>query len=38
MNNNKDLICRCCESSNVEVVLNLGKQPWGNNYIPMRLT
>jgi len=33
MSNKKELSCRCCGSRNVEIVLDLGKQPWGNNYI-----
>ena len=28
--------CRCCNSSNLNLVLDLGKQPWGNNFIPIK--
>ena len=27
--------CRCCNSSDLELVLDLGDQPWGNNFIPI---
>ncbi len=26
--------CRVCDSSSLEVVLDLGKQPWGNHFLP----
>ena len=25
--------CRCCSSNRLELVLDLGDQPWGNNFI-----
>lgn len=28
----KGLVCRCCGSSDVRLVLDLGKQAWGNDY------
>ena len=27
--------CRCCSSNNLNLVLDLGSQPWGNNFIPI---
>ncbi len=27
--------CRCCGSSRLEKVLDLGQQPWGNHFLPM---
>jgi predicted rRNA methylase YqxC with S4 and FtsJ domains len=27
--------CRCCHSDNIELVIDLGTQPWGNDYQPM---
>lgn len=28
--------CRCCNSSDLKLVLDLGDQPWGNNFIPVK--
>jgi len=28
--------CRCCNSSNLNLVLDLGRQPWGNNFVPIK--
>jgi len=28
-----NFVCRCCSSTNVKLVLDLGNQPWGNDYI-----
>jgi len=25
--------CRCCDSSNLKLILDLGNQPWGNDYV-----
>ena len=27
--------CRICESSNLDLVFDLGKQPWGNNFLTL---
>ena len=27
------MICRVCDSTNLEVALDLGQQPWGNNFL-----
>ena len=27
--------CRCCNSEDLKLVLDLGDQPWGNNFIPI---
>jgi len=32
----KDFRCRSCDSPNVELVLDLGDQPWGNNFIDVK--
>jgi hypothetical protein len=29
------MICRGCESSRTELILDLGMQPWGNDFIPI---
>jgi len=31
-----DIKCRCCDSSNLELVLDLGLQPWGNHFVPIK--
>lgn len=37
MNKTKEtsFLCRCCESNQLEIVLDLGKQPWGNHFVPI---
>jgi len=27
--------CRCCASNQLEIVLDLGRQPWGNHFVPI---
>ena len=28
--------CRCCSSKSLDLVIDLGDQPWGNNFIPIK--
>lgn len=28
------MICRICDKQNLELVIDLGSQPWGNNFLP----
>ena len=32
------MICRCCRSQNLDLVLDLGNQPWGNDFLPIDST